>query len=241
MLPIILAAIAGSSDVISLLGLGLFNAHITGNIVILAGTLATSQGAGVALVLSLPVFLVVVVLLGLKVARPAARPVTLLRLFLGLQLALLIGFLIFGTLAEPHVDRQALVPIVAALVGVAAMAVQHVILQVSFKGAPATAVMTINLTRLAVDLDAVATAPSPDAVQAARGRAGRTWPMLVAFTLGAGIGALCFAGIGLRAVLLPVALAIVALVVGWRAHPALSASGQADQSKLSASDEGGRA
>src|SRR6266404_9958081 len=35
-LPTVLSVIGGSADVISFLGLGLFNAHITGNLVILA-------------------------------------------------------------------------------------------------------------------------------------------------------------------------------------------------------------
>src|SRR5437588_1609372 len=58
LLPAVLGLIAGSADVISFLGLGgLFTAHITGNLVILAAHLATGGAANVALLLSVPVFI----------------------------------------------------------------------------------------------------------------------------------------------------------------------------------------
>src|SRR5580698_8560940 len=59
-LPGVLSVIAGSVDVISFLGLGgLFAAHITGNLVVLAAHLVTGRVASLAAILSVPVFIVV--------------------------------------------------------------------------------------------------------------------------------------------------------------------------------------
>src|ERR1700724_2520081 len=59
LLPTVLSIIAGSVDAISFLGLGgLFTAHVTGNLVILAAHLVSGSGAPVAPMLSVPVFMV---------------------------------------------------------------------------------------------------------------------------------------------------------------------------------------
>ena len=58
-LPTVLSVIAGSADVISFLGLGLFNAHITGNLVILAAHIVARGAADVKLMLSAPIFILV--------------------------------------------------------------------------------------------------------------------------------------------------------------------------------------
>src|ERR1700723_389241 len=69
LLPGALSVVAGSVDVISFLGLGgLFAAHITGNLVVLAAHLVTGRPASLAAILSVPVFIV-----GLGLTRlPAA-------------------------------------------------------------------------------------------------------------------------------------------------------------------------
>src|SRR3979411_2843530 len=67
LLPTVLSLTAGSADVISFLGLGLFNSHITGNFVLLAAHLVNGESASVALLLSVPVFVV-----GLGVTRTFA-------------------------------------------------------------------------------------------------------------------------------------------------------------------------
>src|SRR5262245_14481118 len=60
MLLVVLSVIAGSTDVIGFLGLGgLFTAHITGNLVILAAHLVTGGEAQIAPMLSVPVFIAV--------------------------------------------------------------------------------------------------------------------------------------------------------------------------------------
>src|ERR1700736_4028328 len=58
LLPTVLSVIAGSVDAIGFLGLGgLFTAHVTGNLVILAAHLVSGGDAPVAPMLSVPVFM----------------------------------------------------------------------------------------------------------------------------------------------------------------------------------------
>jgi uncharacterized membrane protein YoaK (UPF0700 family) len=69
-----------------------------------------------------------------------------------LHLLLLAGFLVVGIASGPRIDPNATIGILAGMLGVSAMAVQHALVQVSLKGAPATAVMTSNVTRFAIDV-----------------------------------------------------------------------------------------
>src|SRR5215471_608265 len=68
LLPTVLSIIAGSADVTSLLTLGLFNAHITGNLVLLAADVVARGKTHTALILSVPVFITVLALTRLLVA-----------------------------------------------------------------------------------------------------------------------------------------------------------------------------
>jgi Protein of unknown function (DUF1275) len=60
LLAFVLAFVAGSVDVISFLGLdGLFTAHITGNLVVLAAHILARGEATLALVISVPLFIII--------------------------------------------------------------------------------------------------------------------------------------------------------------------------------------
>jgi uncharacterized membrane protein YoaK (UPF0700 family) len=59
LLPFVLSFVAGSVDVISFLGLdGLFTAHITGNLVVLAAHILARGEVTLALVISVPLFVI---------------------------------------------------------------------------------------------------------------------------------------------------------------------------------------
>jgi len=69
-LPFVLSVIAGATDIIGVLGLnGLFTAHITGNIVVLAAHVVAGEPAIFSYILSVPVFMLVLLL---SVCLPAA-------------------------------------------------------------------------------------------------------------------------------------------------------------------------
>jgi uncharacterized membrane protein YoaK (UPF0700 family) len=219
LLPTVLSLTAGSVDVISFLGLGgLFNAHITGNLVILASHLVSGDSAPVALLLSVPVFIV-----GLGVTRVIAGAleaigVATLRPLLLLQLVLLAGFLFLCMLAGFRVDPSAPNGIVAGMLGVLAMAVQNALVQISLRGAPSTAVMTTNLTRFMMDLGEILLGRDSVGLTTARTRAGHTLPAIVGFIVGVALGAASQTAFGLLALVLPTGLALLAIalaIVPW--------------------------
>jgi uncharacterized membrane protein YoaK (UPF0700 family) len=220
LLPTVLSVIAGSADVISFLGLGgLFTAHITGNLVILAAHLVTGAGAGLALMLSVPVFILALGLTRVLAAALEAAGQASLQPLLLLQFLLLTGFLALCVTGGPRIDPNAAPAILAGMLGVSAMAVQNALVQISLKGAPTTAVMTTNITHFVMDAGEVLLGRDPGEVATARRRAKHTWPAIVGFIAGAGLGAACFAAAGLWCLALPAGLGLLALAMGLAARP----------------------
>jgi uncharacterized membrane protein YoaK (UPF0700 family) len=216
LLPFVLSVIAGSADVISFVGLGgLFTAHITGNLVILAAHVVSGGDAPLAVILSVPVFMVVLLLTRLLAAGFEAIDLASLRPLLLLQFLLLTGFLVLCVAAGPHIDPNAANAIIAGMLGVSAMAVQNAIPQISLTGAPSTAVMTTNVTRFMIDLGEMALGRDPNKVASVRRRAKHTWPPIVGFTVGCGLGAACEAAVGLWSLALPAGLALLAVAMGF--------------------------
>jgi uncharacterized membrane protein YoaK (UPF0700 family) len=211
-LLVVLSVIAGCTDVISFLGLGgLFTAHITGNLVLLAARIAGDRGVNLAQVASVPVFIGVVGLTAVLAGRLEKNGIASLRPLLLLQLVLLAGFLVLATVGA-HAAPDSAGAIAAGMCGVAAMAVQNALVQISFKGAPSTAVMTTNVTHFALDVGRVLLGSGGAAE--ARKRAERTLPVMLGFALGCALGAACEGFVGLRSLALPVGLALAALVIG---------------------------
>jgi len=216
LLPSVLSLTAGSVDVISFLGLGgLFTAHITGNLVILAAHVVSGRAAHLAPMLSVPVFMGVLGLTRLLAGGLELIGLASLRPLLLIQLFLLTGFLTLCIAAGPHIDLDGATAITAGMLGVAAMAVQNAVAQISLKGAPATAVMTTNITRFTMDVGAVLFGRDPRDIAGARERAKHTWPAIAGFAAGRGLGAVCEAVIGLRSLALPSGLALLALALGF--------------------------
>jgi uncharacterized membrane protein YoaK (UPF0700 family) len=215
LLPSVLSVTAGSVDVISFLGLGgLFTAHITGNLVILAAHITNGGAAQLAPMLSVPVFMVVLGLARLLAGGLEAIGLASLRPLLLLQFLLLAGFLALCVAAGPRSDPSAASMVVAGMLGVSAMAVQNALVQISLKEAPSTAVMTTNITRLTMDVGELLLRRDPDEVVKARRRAKHTWPAIVGFVVGCGLGAWCEVVAGLWSLALPAGLALVALALG---------------------------
>jgi uncharacterized membrane protein YoaK (UPF0700 family) len=220
LLPTVLSVIAGSADVVSFLGLGgLFVAHITGNLVLLAAHLVTGTRVGVALLLSVPIFILVLGLTRLLAAGLEAIGVASLRPLLLLQFLLLAGFLALCVPAGPRIDPNAVAAILAGMLGVAAMAVQNALVQLSLRGAPTTAVMTTNITRFTMDIGEVLLRRDPANAAAARRRAARAWPAILGFTAGAALGAASYAAAGLWSLVLPAGLALLALAISLASRP----------------------
>ena len=219
LLPLVLSIIAGSCDVIGFLGLGgLFTAHVTGNLVILAAHLAGGDQAQIAPMLSVPVFMAALGLTRLLVAGLDSIGLAALRPLLALQLLLLAGFLALCVAAGPRVDPNAAIAIVAGMLGVAAMAVQNALVPLALKGVPSTAVMTTNITRFTIDVVELLAGRDAHEVAAARRRAKQTGAAILGFVIGCGLGGACEAAVGLWSLALPVALALAALVMAFAAE-----------------------
>jgi uncharacterized membrane protein YoaK (UPF0700 family) len=208
--------IAGSSDVISFLGLGgLFTAHITGNLVILAAHVLSGEPAQAALVLSVPVFVVALALTRLLVGGLESIGLASLSPLLLLQFLLLLGFFVVCIAAGSRIDPDAPNAIFAGMLGVSAMAVQNALVQVSLTGAPSTAVMTTNVTRFTMDVGEILLGHDSDKAGESRRRAKHTWPAIVGFTIGCGFGAACESVAGLWSLAIPTGLAMVAIAMSF--------------------------
>jgi uncharacterized membrane protein YoaK (UPF0700 family) len=82
-------------------------------------------------------------------------------------------------------------------------------------GAPATAVMTTDITTFMMDLGAMVFRRAPNGIAYARNRARHTWPTIVGFTFGCSLGALLEAVIGPWSLTLPVGFAFLALALDF--------------------------
>ena len=216
LLPAALSLVAGSVDVISFLGLnGLFISHITGNLVILAVRIVNGGTAPIALLLSVPVFIMALGLTRLLVygldaiGRPSLQPLLLL------QFLLLTGFFLLCVTSGAHIDPTTAVAIIAGMLGVSAMAVQNALVQLSLRGAPTTAVMTSNVTRFVMDLGEIFLGRDNVGIARARDRAQYTWPAIVGFVVGCAVGAVAETEFGLWALLLPASLALLTLGLAY--------------------------
>ena len=106
-LPTILSVIAGSTDVISFLGLG--------GLVIVAGHVMAGQPASIVLLLSVPIFVLVLALTSLLAAWLERVGVASLQPLLLLQFLLLAGFLAFSVVGTARTDPRVASAIVAEI------------------------------------------------------------------------------------------------------------------------------
>ena len=214
-LPIVLSVVAGAADVIGFLGLkGLFTAHITGNIVVLSAHIVAGDPTGFSYILSVPVFMLVLLLTRLLAGGLERAALSTLGPLLLLQLLLLVGFLVLCVAAGPWINPNAATAVIAGMFGVAAMAVQNALVQISLRNTPTTAVMTTNVTHFMLDLGGVLVGGDPAKVAKARSRAVHTLPVIVGFATGCGLGAACEAAAGLWSLVLPTGLALLAFAMG---------------------------
>lgn len=213
-LLIVLSVTAGSVDAIGFLGLGgLFIAHITGNLVILAAHIAADDEAQLANIISFPVFIVALTVTRLLAAGLERMHVTSLRPLLLLQFLLLAGFLALCVGGGSRLDLNAANATVAGMLGVSAMAVQNALVQISLKEWPSTCVMTTNTTRFVIDLGEVLLGRGRKDGARAGQRAKRTGLTIAGFAVGCSLGAGCQAVIGLWSLALRAGLALAALAI----------------------------
>jgi uncharacterized membrane protein YoaK (UPF0700 family) len=147
-----LSFVAGYVDGCTFVALfGLFVAQVTGSFVV-AGAQLVGHGPGETVkLLAIPVFLAAAVVATVLVAPLRERRRAALATLLGLEAALLAGFLWLGVSAPPFRDPNGPAALAAALLGLSAMGTQSATIRLLMRGAPSTNVMTTNTTHLAVD------------------------------------------------------------------------------------------
>jgi len=213
-LPALLSMTAGAVDVISFLGFGgLFTAHITGNLVILAAHYITGRFGEIAPLLSVPVFVLV---LGVITAVLIPKPIPFIRrTLLVIQGVLLASFLGFSIEFGPFADPNSCMAVLAGMLGVAAMATQNAVVRLALPGHPTTAVLTMNVSQLAVDLARLARCyDQPEDLVRVRRRTGATLAAVLGFVLGVVSGAILEVHFGLRSLIFPLLLAALAIPLG---------------------------
>ena len=125
-----------------------------------------------------------------QAGRNTLGPLLLLQL---LSLAVFLGLCVT---AGPWIDPNAATAVIAGMFGVAAMATQNALVQISLKNTPTTAVMTTNVTHFMLDLGGVLVGGDQTEAAKARSRAIRTLPVIIGFATGCGLGAACQAAAG---------------------------------------------
>jgi uncharacterized membrane protein YoaK (UPF0700 family) len=141
--------------------------------------------------------------------------VSTLRPLLLLQLFFLAAFLSVCLVAGPWRDANAILAVSAGMFGVAAMAVQNALVQISLTNTPTTAVMTTNVTHFMLDLGEALVGRDDAKVARARAHAMHTLPVIVGFTIGCVFGATFEAAAGLWSLTLPTGLAVLAFAMGF--------------------------
>jgi uncharacterized membrane protein YoaK (UPF0700 family) len=145
-LPTLLSVIAGMVDVIGFLSLGIFTAHVTGNIVVMGALVARHNRVNPAQILAIPVFIAAVTATWLVARASSRRGNGLMRSLLLIQFLLITCVLIFSAITKPSADPHGPMATITAMIAVTAMGCQFALLRLTMPVAPSTAVMTGNLT-----------------------------------------------------------------------------------------------
>lgn len=216
LLPAVLSTTAGAVDVIGFLALGgLFTAHITGNLVVVAAHYVTGRFSEVGPILAVPVFVAVLSVVALASVTVAKVGYATRRGLLIFHVALLGGCLGLAVWFGPFANADRPVAVLVGMLAVAAMATQNALVRLALPGAPSTAVMTTDITQLTIDLATLARGlGEPDERAKTFHRASVTFPCVVGFVAGCAAGAVLELHLGFWALVLPVVLAVVAVPLG---------------------------
>ena len=209
-LPTLLSVIAGMVDLIGFLNLGIFTAHVTGNIVVVGALMVRHSRVNPAQILAIPVFILAVVVTWLIAKASGRRGTGLMRPLLLTQFLLITCLFIFSAITKPSADPHGLMATIAAMIAVTAMACQFALLRLTMPVAPSTAVMTGNLTNAVLGLVDLSSRTQPLMDSDTKRLAGALH-LLVGFFVGCVLATAAVMYLGDWAWSLPAALAAAAL------------------------------
>ena len=211
-LPTLLSVIAGMVDLIGFLNLGIFTAHITGNIVIIGALVVRHSRVNPAQILAIPVFILAVAATWLIARASGRRGTELTRLLLFIQFLLIACLLVFSVVTKPLADPHGLMATVGAMIAVTAMGCQFALLRLALPAAPSTAVMTGNLTNAVLAL-LDSTSQMQPLIESNAKRLRVSLHLLIGFFAGCVVAAAAVMYLGDWAWSLPAALAAVAIAL----------------------------
>jgi uncharacterized membrane protein YoaK (UPF0700 family) len=209
----VLSMTAGAVDIIGFLALGgLFTAHITGNIVILAAHYITGGFSRIGPLMAVPVFITVLgIVIWVSKDKPKRRA---LRALLILQAVLLTGFLALSVGLGPFTNPGSAIAAAVGMLGVAAMATQNALVKLDLPGFPTTAVLTTDTVLLTIDLTTLVRGKAlPEEMALARRRIRMTFPAFAGFIVGCATAAWLEVHFELWALTFPVLLSVVAIAL----------------------------
>ena len=207
-----LAFVAGFVDAAAFIALtGLFTAHVTGNFVLIGTELVASSSGVVAKLLALPVFVGAVAgarVLALVLERRGVDPLPWL---LAVEVALLAGFGLCGTVWSPLGAADGAASITVGMLAVAAMGLQNAVGRLSLGHLAPTTVMTVSVSQAVIDATDLALGSGEQREQT-RKRFLRVLPAIAAFAAGALCGAYGIAHLAFGSIVLPLSVLVVLIV-----------------------------
>ena len=207
-----LSVIAGMVDVIGFLSLGIFTAHVTGNIVVIGALIVRHDRVNPAQILAIPVFILAVVATWLIAKASGRRGIALMRPLLFVQFLLITCLMIFSAITKPSAHSHGQTATIAAMIAVTAMGCQFALLRLTLPVAPSTAVMTGNLTNAVLGLVDSSSRTQPLMGSDTRRLTGALH-LLVGFFVGCVLATAALMYLGDWAWSLPATLAAVAVVL----------------------------
>jgi uncharacterized membrane protein YoaK (UPF0700 family) len=210
-IPILLSVIAGMVDLTGFLTLGMFTAHITGNLVVVAALFVRGGQINPDQILALPIFISAVAGTWLIAKASGKSGPSLMRELLLIHFLLITCLFIFSVITKPSADPNGLMATIAAMIAVASMACQFALLRLTLPVAPSTAVMTGNLTNAVLAL--MDSSSQTEQTESDSRRQKGTLHLLIGFFVGCVAAAAAEMFLGDWAWSLPAAVAAVAVAL----------------------------
>jgi uncharacterized membrane protein YoaK (UPF0700 family) len=183
----------GFVDTAGFLGLqGLFTAHVTGNFVTLGAALVLGSHGIIGKILALPVFILTIALARLGGSAMRARKLPVLRVFLAIEVGLLVLFFALANIFGPFPDADSPAALFTGFAGIAAMALQNAVQRVHLSELPPTTLMTGSTTQATIDAIDLISGADPERAVAIRARFGRLSLSILYFAAGCATSATLF-------------------------------------------------
>lgn len=210
-LAVVMSLNAGYVDTMGFLAIaGLFTAHVTGNFVTLGAASVFGSSGGLAKLLALPVFCIIVLLTGLLILRLKQGREEKIRLLLVIQLVFLIAAAVMAVVHGPLQQDDQFAEVTIGMTLVIAMAVQNGLHRIHLGKMPPTTLMTGTTTQIMLDAAVLLNGSAGTHRPAVIGRMKRMTANLLAFAIGCAGAAIAITLIGVWCFVIPPMIQVIA-------------------------------